>query len=455
MTMWSILAALLLATASCALDPDLEGDYCRTRADPCCAGRMDDCSVPILGTLCYCDRFCERPENSDCCPDYLPVCRGLTYPTPPAPVVHKTCLHEGRAYPVGSVVNINCNRCTCREVFPNRQEFECLDRPCLVRPDLVRDINEGDFGWEAANYSFFYGKLLEEGIRYYLGTHQPERDTEKMSELHLVRQQPLPDHFDSRVMWPGLIQNIRDQLECASSWAFSTTAVAADRLAVQSRGRDSVQLSPQDLLSCLDPRQEPCSGGHVDRAWRYLMNFGGVAEDCYQYTSGYNNASTQCFIRNRKHPGNELVCPTGIQGTKYFSTPPYRVPLNEEAIMLEILTNGPVQAVIHVREDLFLYQRGVYRHTRLSSHLPQQFQQSGWHSVRIIGWGVDRERGRPVKYWLCANSWGEKWGERGFFRIARGENESQVESFVVAVWGRSWPYYRQGDRSEGPAGPIN
>ncbi|KAH9363639.1 hypothetical protein HPB48_000663 [Haemaphysalis longicornis] len=59
-------------------------------------------------------------------------------------------------------------------------------------------------------------------------------------------------------------------------------------------------------------------------------------------------------------------------------------------------------------------------------------------------WGVDRSQYRPIKYWLCANSWGSNWGENGYFRIVRGEDESQIESFVLGVWGRSYAsYYRQ------------
>ncbi len=41
---------------------DIPGDYCRAKypAGLCCQGRNDPCSVPILGTLCYCDTFCNR-----------------------------------------------------------------------------------------------------------------------------------------------------------------------------------------------------------------------------------------------------------------------------------------------------------------------------------------------------------------------------------------------------------
>ena len=55
------------------------GPYCATRYSElrCCNGRQDECSAPILGTLCYCDDFCNRTSNEDCCPDYWSYCRGF------------------------------------------------------------------------------------------------------------------------------------------------------------------------------------------------------------------------------------------------------------------------------------------------------------------------------------------------------------------------------------------
>ena len=38
----------------------------------------------------------------------------------------------------------------------------------------------------------------------------------------------------------------------------------------------------------------------------------------------------------------------------------YRVPNNVESIQMEILTNGPVQAVIRIYEDLITYRSGAY-----------------------------------------------------------------------------------------------
>jgi len=61
---------------------DLQGPYCASRGSRCCPDRRDDCSVPILGTRCYCDEFCNRTHNEDCCPDYWKVCLGIVNPEP-------------------------------------------------------------------------------------------------------------------------------------------------------------------------------------------------------------------------------------------------------------------------------------------------------------------------------------------------------------------------------------
>lgn len=47
------------------------------------------------------------------------------------------------------------------------------------------------------------------------------------------------------------------------------------------------------------------------------------------------------------------------------------------------------------------------------------------HVVNIVGWGTTND---GIEYWIARNSWGETWGERGFFRIEKGKNTLGIES---------------------------
>ncbi|CAG2172779.1 unnamed protein product, partial [Oppiella nova] len=78
------------------------------------------------------------------------------------------------------------------------------------------------------------------------------------------------------------------------------------------------------------------------------------------------------------------------------------------------------QADFQVYGDFPNYKSGVYK-----KHSTQLL---GGHAIKILGWGVEND----TPYWLAANSWNEDWGDKGYFKIARGSDECGIESDIVA-----------------------
>ena len=49
------------------------------------------------------------------------------------------------------------------------------------------------------------------------------------------------------------------------------------------------------------------------------------------------------------------------------------------------------------------------------------------HAVLAVGYGVQD----GLEYWVIKNSWGEAWGEDGYYRMVKGVNHCGVANFVV------------------------
>jgi cathepsin B len=105
---------------------------------------------------------------------------------------------------------------------------------------------------------------------------------------------------------------------------------------------------------------------------------------------------------------------------KYKFTGGVQTFTSANAVAESIMKGGPVETAFTVYGDFENYAGGIYKKT--SSKV------LGGHAVRIVGWGEEN----GVKYWKVANSWNPYWGEEGYFRIVRGEDECGIESGAVA-----------------------
>lgn len=329
--------------------------------------------------MCYCDEFCNRTVNGDCCPDYIPLCHGG-----PAPITR--CVHKGQYFTqFEPPLQDNCNLCRCT----TNGITTCETDLCLIDDALVRNVQQLTMHWQPRNYTEFWGRKYAEALILRTGTFEPTHTVKRMSRLTNKRKRDnLPSSFDARNNWPGLVSDTQDQGWCGSSWVISTTSVASDRFAIQSKAKEVVQLAPQQILSCVR-KQQGCRGGHLDVAWSYLRKTGAVNEDCFPYVAHKN----KCFVRPGSSSLAKLGCqpPTKVPRNDLYKMGPAYVLNNETDIMIEIQASGPVQATMRVYRDLFTYGSGVYKHTPTSRSDPR-----GFHSVKLVGWGEEQ----GVKYWV-------------------------------------------------------
>jgi len=272
-------------------------------------------------------------------------------------------------------------------------------------PDHINRLNSIVGSRWVAGFNEFFSDMTFDQARMLLGTALSHIDEhmEKVRNESVYGAIAVPTEFDSREQWPNLIHPIRNQMQCGSCWAFSASEVLSDRVSIASR-RPTPVLSAEDMVSC-DRGDNGCDGGQLDKAWEYLESTGIVTDSCFPYSAGNGNVPrcvSRCFDSE------------SFVRTKAASIFAIKGVLNMQK---EIATNGPIQVAFMVYKSFMSYRSGIYsKHTL-------EFTPEGGHAVKIVGYGTED----GVDYWTIANSWGTTWGERGFFRIKRGNNECGIE----------------------------
>jgi len=306
----------------------------------------------------------------------------------------------------------------------------------FITQQFINEINSAQSTWKAGPSKF--DSMSEHAIKRMMGVRSDY--FEQIKHVKPIEHEvpaALPDTFDAREQWPNCasLKEVRDQGSCGSCWAFGAVEAMTDRICIVSKGAQNFHISAEDLVACCSECGFGCDGGFPQAAWSYYKETGLVTggnyntkQGCEPYTlpscDHHVNGSLPPCQGEQPTPQCENKCipeySTPFAKDKHHGSTVYSVRSDQKQIETEIFNNGPVEAAFTVYADFLTYKTGVYQHTSGSV--------LGGHAVKILGWGVEDS----TPYWLVANSWNEDWGDKGFFKIRRGNNECGIESGIVA-----------------------
>jgi C1A family cysteine protease len=263
-------------------------------------------------------------------------------------------------------------------------------------------------------HNHFSDMTNDEYQRYnFLGEYSnstPQPYTSMTASARRLRQKTMGGELPDSVNWveKGAMTEVKNQGNCGSCWSFS--AVAAVESAVFLKDGLSESLSEQQLVDC-DKVDDACKGGLMDNAFEYIETSGGL---CTQKDYPYEAKKGTCRV-------NECTIEDQSDVVSFVDVSPKTEKGLQEAIAVQ-----PVSVGIEADKLSFqLYKSGVYNATcgiKLD------------HGVVAVGYGTDDDSG--MDYWIVRNSWGPKWGEEGYIRIAREAKTSKGKCGIYSVASR-------------------
>lgn len=188
----------------------------------------------------------------------------------------------------------------------------------------------------------------------------------------------------------GAVTPVKNQQQCGSCWAFSTTG-SVEGAWFLSNGT-LVSLSEQQLVDCSGPEgNQGCNGGLMDYAFQYIIDNKGITtEDAYPYTAQDGTCQAK---------GKPIAAT--LSGFK-------DVAVNSEVALETAIVQQPVSVAVEADQSVFQFYSGGVMDSACGTQLD--------HGVLAVGYGVDTGK----EYYKVKNSWGADWGEKGYIRLGRG-----------------------------------